>query len=278
MAYGMKTIVIATASLLIAAPALAAPLTSADKAKLEGVWRQNANTASDACGTDGNFEYGVEITIEFKLTGGEIYFEDQAEGSGADKVTSASKSGDVISLKLADRSPAWDIKFAGNNKASFYGQSFTRCTEAEPRANLVLGKDDLAYLSTGLVPSGTDPYYGVYFVDSRDAGGCKAKLYQALNFNLRSPAYPDIARVESEALKQKLAGKKPGVPMDTDGMGRWLVEGGHTTATGWQFKLIELIPPNGSRGDAITVDVMRTKGGISIPAWKRSYTRCTYQD
>jgi hypothetical protein len=40
--------------------------------------------------------------------------------------------------------------------------------------------------------------------------------------------------------------------------------------------MIELIPPNGSRGDAMTVDVVRTKTGISIPAWKRDYTRCTF--
>jgi len=38
----------------------------------------------------------------------------------------------------------------------------------------------------------------------------------------------------------------------------------------------ELVPPNGSRGDSTTLDVMRTKTGIAIPAWKRNYIRCSF--
>ena len=38
--------------------------------------------------------------------------------------------------------------------------------------------------------------------------------------------------------------------------------------------LTELIAPNGSRGDKTTVTILRTKTGISIPAWKRDYLRC----
>jgi hypothetical protein len=264
---------------MLAYPASAAPLDAADKGKLEGVWRRNANPQSDACGTDGNFQYGVEITIEFKLTGGEIYFEDQAEGSGGDKITSATKADNTIFLKLADRSPAWDIKFTGEDKAAFYGQAFTRCDAAEPRTTIALAKGDVAYLATGLVPAATDPFYGAYFVDTRDVGGCKAKFYQALAFDLRNPTAPALLRFESAWLKEKTdAGKKPGIPLDDDGMGRWLIAGAAKTATGWNFKLTELIPPNGSRGDIVPVDIQRTRTGIAIPAWKRSYTRCVFSD
>src|SRR5689334_1241721 len=109
--------VLGLALLALTTPAIAAPLTAADKAKLEGMWRSNDNSASDLCGTDGNFEYGVEITIEFKLSGGQIYFEDQAEGSGIDHIVSASKTGDVVTLEQADRHPGMKIKFMGKDKA-----------------------------------------------------------------------------------------------------------------------------------------------------------------
>ncbi len=241
------------------------------------MWRQNDNAASDACGRDGQFQYGVEITIEFKLTGGEVYYDTQSEGAGGDRIVSSARTGDVLSLELADRHPAWKIRFTAADKADFSGQVYTRCTPAEPRANIKLARDDMRYLATGLIPSGTSPFYGVYFVDGRDAGGCKAKLFQALGFDLRSPAFPALARFESMDVGARLgAHKKPGVVLDTDGMGRWLVDGVQPDATGWRFTLIELIPPNGSRGDSMTLDVMRTKTGISIPAWKRSYIRCVF--
>jgi hypothetical protein len=260
-----------------AVPASAAPLDAGDRAKLEGVWRSNDNPKSDACGTDGNFQYGVEITIEFKLTGGEIYFEDQAEGSGGDTITSATKDGGTIFLKLADRSPAWDVKFTGKDKATFYDRPFTRCMAAEPRTNLALNKSDMNYLATGLIPAGDAPFYGVYFADSRVPGGCKAKLWQGLAFDLRHPAYASLLRIDSPDLTERLEARKPaGFARDTDGMGRWIVDGVKPSAGGWSFTLVELIPPNGSRGDKVTVEVQRTKAGITIPAWKRTYQRCTF--
>jgi hypothetical protein len=260
----------------LATPAIAAPLSSADKAHLEGVWRSNDNAASDTCGTDGKFQYGVEITIEFKLSGGQIYYEDQAEGSGIDQIVSSSKTGDTITLEQKDRHPGMQIKFSGKDNADIDGRMFGHCIDGAPRTAIVLTKEDVTYLSTGMVSSGISPYYGAYFVDARDPGACKAKVYQALHFNLINPAFPTIAHVDSDALKAKLdANKKPGVAIDEDA--RWAMDGAHRTATGWQFKAAELAPPNSSRGDAVTIDVTRTKTGIAIPAWKRSYTRCVFQ-
>ena len=57
-------------------------------------------------------------------------------------------------------------------------------------------------------------------------------------------------------------------------MGRWKIEGAVKTAAGYDLKVTELIPPNGSRGDTTTLSILRTKDGISIPAWKRNYLRC----
>jgi len=272
----MRLSLIAVAALLVGTPALAAPLTAGDKISLEGVWRMNDNKASDACGRDGKFQYGIEITIEFKMTGGEIYFEDQAEGSGGDRIVSASKSGDVATFEMAGPSP-WKIRLTGKNTADFDGRAMTHCEMAAPRSNMHLAKDDVRFLATGLVPSGTGPYYGAYFVDSRDPGACKAKLFQGLVFDLRSPISPGIARYDSEALRARLKANKPaGIAYDGDGMGRWIVEGVVGTATGWRFAVTELIPPNGSRGDMSSLDVMRTKTGIAIPAWKRTFVRCSF--
>jgi hypothetical protein len=270
-------ILLAGLFLLATVPAIAAPLSTADKARLEGVWRSNGNPASDGCGTDGKFLWGVEISIEFKFTGGDVYFEDQSEGSGGDHVVSSSKNGETITLTLTNRHPGWTVKWLDKNTADFDGTVFTHCQQGEPRTNVHLGRDDLSYLATGLTSTGTEPFYGVFFVDARDPGACKAKVYQALTFGLRSPTYLFLARRDSNALKTRLAAKKkPGIAIDTDGMGRWAIDGAQATPTGWRFTVADLVPPNGSRGDTTTLDVMRTKTGIAIPAWKRNYVRCTF--
>ena len=64
------------------------------------------------------------------------------------------------------------------------------------------------------------------------------------------------------------------IPVDDDGMGRWKIDGAVKTAAGYDLTVTELIPPNGARGDKSTLSILRTKDGISIPAWKRTYLRC----
>jgi hypothetical protein len=269
----MKKLLAALVS-LSSLSAQAAPLSPADAARLEGAWRYNG-AGSDACGRSGKWLYGAEMTVEFRLTGGQVTLDDGAEGAGPHKVTRAEKKDGSFELEL-DGEPGPmrlapigtdGLKVTAYGAGGYVGKTFRQCSAADPRAGIKLDKADMTYLATSMLP--VNPR----FVDAR-AKNCKAAQYQFLNFDLANPTDPEIRREDSDALGVARNKKSVRVPVDDDGMGRWKIEAAVKTQTGYDFTVTELIPPNGSRGDKSTLSVVRTKDGIAIPAWKRSYLRC----
>ena len=272
----MKKHLIALACAALPVNAQAASLSTADAAPLEGQWQVNGEPGA-ACGQ--NFTYGIKMGVEFRLTGGQVSFDDGSEGAGPQTVVSAEKTGGVYVLHLKDDDTPMRIKLAGKKLTittagaeGFIGKTFTQCLAGEPRSGIQLGKADMAFLATTMLPQVPR------FVDARAKGGCKAAQYQYLDFDLADPVSPHLLREDSDALALARDKKHVKVPVDDDGMGRWPIEAAVKTPAGYDFTLTELIPPNGSRGDKFKLSILRTKDGISIPAWKRSYIRCSGEE
>lgn len=266
------------AALIAVQPALAAPLTPADVSRLEGEWRINGEDGAPACGKpNGEWLYGAKLTIEFRLTGGQIDFDTGSEGAGPQTVAAAEKIGNDYVLRFPDDDTSFRMTLVGKDGmkittagAEYYaGKTMRRCREGVPRTAIKLDRADMTFLATTMLPQVPQ------FIDARTKGGCKAKAYQYLSFDLANPIDPELKREDSDALAvARDRKKKLPAPTDDDGMGRWKIEGAMKTATGYDVTITELIPPNGSRGDTTKLSIQRTRDGISIPAWKRSYLRC----
>lgn len=275
----MKTALAAILCLSVVTPTMASPLAAADYSRLEGEWRMNGDDGAPACGkSNGDWTYGAKLMVEFQLTGGQIDFDTGAEGAGPQTVAKAEKTGNDYVLHFPDDDTPWRMTPVGkdgmkiiSSGAEYYtGKLMRRCIEGAPRTGIQLARPDVKFLATTMLPDLPR------FVDARAKGGCKAKAYQYLNFDFANPIDPEIRRTDSDALAMARDNKKRAlpVPTDEDGMGRWKIEAAAKTATGYDLTVTELIPPNGSRGDKSTLAIVRTKDGIAIPAWKRSYLRC----
>lgn len=174
----------------------AAPLAGADAARLEGEWRVNGAPGADACGRSGDWLYGIKLTMEFRLTGGQIAFDDGSEGAGPQRVTAAEKTGSDIVLRLADDDTPLRLRPAGkdgltviaSSASGFVGKSFRQCSMGAPRTAIRLNRADMTFLATTMLPQNPR------FVDARTGGGCKAAQYQYLNFGLADPERPTLGR------------------------------------------------------------------------------------
>jgi hypothetical protein len=262
---------------LAATAAPAAPLAPAEAARLEGLWQYSGENGEDACGRKGNWTFGAKMTVEFRLTGGQVSFDDGSEGAGPILVTKAEKIGNDYVLHFKDDETPFRMAPAGKDglkvltsgAEGYIGKIFRQCTAGEARSSIRLSHADMTFLATTMLPDVPR------FVDSRAKAGCKARQYQFLNFDLADPTRPEIRREDSDALAMARDSKEVRVPVDNDGMGRWVIEAAAQTGAGYDFTVTELIPPNGSRGDKTVLTIVKTKDGISIPAWKRNYLRCT---
>jgi len=268
----MKIGIVLSAVLLFAAPAMAAPLSTAEKTALSGEWHMTGSAKTCQPGEQPD----LTMSIEFAATGGTLALDDNSEGAGQYVIKSATTDGKEIDLDLGEDGV---LKFARSGKqlkaitsagtvGDFSGQLFGHCVAAADRSAIKLERNDLRYLSTGMLPD--DPI----FIDARDRKGCKAIDYQYLSIDLVGPAGFKMGRANSFSVGEKLAdGKKVSLPQDE--LTEWIVQKADTVSGGYNLTVTELIPPNGSRGDTTTVFLKKTATGFDIPAWKRSYVRCT---
>jgi hypothetical protein len=273
----MKKALPAILCLSLAATAThAAPLAPAEAARLEGLWQYSGENGEDACGRKGNWTFGAKMTVEFRLTGGQVSFDDGSEGAGPILITKAEKIGDTYVLHFQDDETPFrlvpagkdGLKVTASGAEGYVGKTFRQCIAGEARSGIHLSHADMTFLATTMLPEVPR------FVDSRAKAGCKARQYQFLDFDLADPTRPEISREDSDALTMARDGKKVRVPVDDDGMGRWVIEAATRTTSGYDVTITELIAPNGSRGDRSVLNIVRTRDGVSIPAWKRSYIRC----
>lgn len=254
--------------------AQAAPVTGPARDSYAGEWRANVGSSASACGA-GTQEGAVRFTLEFAMTGGRIFIDDNTEAAGSDTVEGIDDTGGTVTFKLPGGS--WTFKHAAGGVLisdkppamypQMHGLAFRQCVKAADRSAIHLTKAQTAAIS-GAMPNGP------VLIDLRASKGCNALEYQYLNFDLVGPTGFTLHRWNSVALGEKLAaGGKP--PIKTDEIADFRIEKADAVSGGYRFTLTQLIPPNGSRGDTTTITVNLKGKTATIPEWKRSYALCT---
>ncbi len=271
----MRVAAVAALSILVCSGAArAAPVIGAARDAYAGEWRANVGGSASACGA-GARAGAVHFTLEFAMTGGAMFIDDNSESAGTQTVQSIDDAGGAVTLKLRDGT--WTFKHAAggvlisDRPLEAYGQMhglvFRHCVPAADRSAIHLDARQTAAIS-GAMPNGP------ILVDTRAPKGCKASQYQYLNFDLVGPTGFALHRWNSAAVGEKLAdGGK--LNFKTDEITDFTIDQADAMAGGYRFKVTELIPPNGSRGDTTTITVNVKGQTATIPEWKRSYAVCT---
>jgi hypothetical protein len=265
---------VVTCGLVLTSTAQAAPLTGAARDALAGDWRANTESSASACGA-GAQESAVNFSLEFAMTGGRIHIDDNTEMAESQPVTAIDDSKTALTLKLEDGS--WTFKHAPGGVliagappvpfGTLKGLSFRHCVPAADRSAIHLTPVQAKGISSAM-PGGP------ILIDSRALKGCKAVLYQYLDFDVVGPTGFVLHRWNSSAVGEKLAdGGRLG--FKTDEITDFQIEQADAIPGGYRFKITELIPPNGSRGDTTTITVNIKGQTATIPEWKRSYAVCT---
>ena len=271
----MRSVVFAAFACVVATAAQAAPLGPADQVKFAGEWRANSQKPDGACGQNAGAG-DMRFTLEFAATGGQIFVDDGTESSQTFPVK-VDASAKAATFDLG-KSGAWKFSRKGDALVSdsppdLYAEQkrlvFHRCRGAADRSAIKLTKDQIGIVSSAMPPN------HVIFIDARAKNGCKALDYQYLTFDLVGPLGFTLGRWNSTHLGEQLAdGKKPKLAVDE--VSNWTIDKAEAVANGYKFTITELIPPNGSRGDTMTITLVPTiDGRASVPEWKRSYMRCS---
>jgi hypothetical protein len=256
-------------AVLAATSASATPVTGSARDALAGGWREGG------CGAAAD-ENARTFTFEFAITGGQMYVESGDETARNHPVT-LDQTGDKLTVTL-DKTDKWIFTHKGDTLVStkpadlysgFAGVTFRRCAKPADRSAIHLDPKQTAAISSSM-PGGP------MLIDLRAKRGCKATEYQSLDFDLVGPLGFTLHRWRSMALGETLAdGGKPSVV--TDEPADFTIEKADAIPGGFRFTVTELIPPNGSRGDTTTIDVLIGKDHIAtIPQWKRRYAICTH--
>jgi hypothetical protein len=259
---------------LCAGAASAAPVTGAARDAYAGEWRANVASSASACGA-GAREGAVHFTLEFAMTGGAMFVDDNSESAGTQKVQSIDDTGGTVTLRLKDGS--WTFKHAAGGVlisdhpletySQMHGLVFRHCVPAADRSAIHLTAAEARGISSAM-PGGP------ILIDSRAPKGCKAALYQYLGFDVVGPTGFVLHRWNSSAVGEKLAdGGK--LAFKTDEITDFTIDQADTIPGGYRFKVTERIPPNGSRGDTTTITVNVKGSTATIPEWNRSYAVCT---
>ncbi len=271
----MRSLALAASALLLSAAAVsAAPITGAARDALAGEWRANPEGTASACGA-GAQDGAVNFTLEFALTGGRIHIDDNTEMAESQPVTMVDDGRDALTLKLKDGK--WTFKHAAGGAlvagappvpfGTLKGLTFRHCVPAADRSAIHLTPAQARGISSGM-PGGP------ILIDSRSPKGCKATLYQYLDFDVVGPTGFVLHRWNSAAVGEKLAdGGK--LSFKTDEITDFAIEQADAIPGGYRFKVTEQIPPNGSRGDTTTITVNLKGQTATVPEWKRSYAVCT---
>jgi hypothetical protein len=271
----MRAVLLAALACLAATAVQAAPLSAADQAKFAGEWRANPQKPDGACGQNAGVG-DMRFTLEFAVTGGQMFIDDGTEASQtyAVKLDANAKAanfdlGKDGSWKFTRKGDALISDSPPELYAEQKGLVFHRCRAAADRSAIKLNKDQIAAVSAAMPPDHT------IFVDARAKKGCKALDYQYLTFDLVGPLGFTLGRWNSGHLGEQLAGgKKPKLAVDQ--VSNWTIDKAEAVANGYKFTITELIPPNNSRGDTTTITLAPTiDGRASVPEWKRIYLRCS---
>ena len=264
----MRIALLVAAFVVAVSATQAAPVTGAARDAFAGGWR------AGACGV-GAEPNAASFTLEFAMTGGLLTVDTGDERSGQHPIEAVDVAGEAFSFKSG--SDVWRFKRAKDGgltvlaAPSLYSElktrTFHRCQPPADRSAIHLNAKQTAAISASM-PNGP------YLIDLRARKGCQAIEYQYLTFDLVGPTGFELHRWNSSAVGEKLAnGGKLNFAIDE--ISNFRIEQADAIPGGYRFKITELIPPNGSRGDTTTITVNIKGKTAAIPEWKRTYALCS---
>jgi len=246
---------------LVSLAATAAPLSDTEKAALAGEWRGDcANPKAPS------------FTLEFAVTGGEIFIADPARGRLMLSVKTTDADGEALTLGFLTEG-GWAFKREGAALVSqdppkefpaLKGLRFAHCRPAASRAALKLGPDAIDFLSVMMPPD-----YPT-FIDAHEKEGCRAKAYRYVSVDLVGPL--DFALTRG-TLKP---GAKGGPPV-LGGATTYAIDAAEELPNVVRLTVTPLTGPNKVRGapTKISLVVGVESSLLTIPEWDEVYRRCT---
>ncbi|HEY1631061.1 MAG TPA: hypothetical protein VGF56_07080 [Rhizomicrobium sp.] len=249
---------------LLSLAAVAAPLSDKDKAALAGEWRSDC-AAPHAPG----------FTLEFAVTGGEIFIADPGRGRLMLSVKTTDADGAALTLGFLTEG-GWSFRRDGANLLSLdppkefpalKGLSFAHCRPAASRAALKLGPDAIDFLSVMMPPD-----YPT-FIDAHEKEGCRAKAYAYLSVDLVGPLQFALTK---GSLKPGATG---GPPVLADSI-TWSINAAEELPNVVRLTLTPLSGPGKARGAPakISLVVGVESNLLTIPEWDAVYRRCTIRE
>lgn len=260
------------------------------RAALSGGWRFHTDGSVPPACDQGPAEGSENVMFEFAVTGGMLRFtqDDDADalmgvmlGESDVKTHISMNTQDGTAINFTVQAP--DLMKAdtvtGGDAAALSGKTLRKCFDPVDRSAIKvehetpIGQpDDMSYLSqNGL---GEQPR----FVDTRFNADpkqlCHEMMAQYVFFDLIGPLELTMGRYNTGAMAETLAEEKT-PKIVPDDVGNWIVQAVEPIEGGWKVTVLELIPPNGSRGDTTTISVLAKGDTITIPEWKRTFQRCT---
>jgi hypothetical protein len=269
----MSRLLVAFFLLVSAGAAQAAPLGDVDKAALAGEWRAGA-CAGEPIKGDARF------TLEFALTGGQIFVDDP----GAVRLMLGVKSvdGDSAGLVLAFQTgSSWGFKRLDKTTlvsdappssfAGLKGLTFHRCKPPADRSALKLEADAVDFFSVMMPPDYPS------FIEAHAKGGCKARDYGYLSIDLVGPEHFAVTRGNLHSTRTPAKG----VPsMRLDDEQTWAIDAAEELPSVVRLTITPLTGPGHVRGTPTKISLVpgEESGLLTIPEWDAVYRRCTIRD
>jgi len=268
----MQRPLIAFFLLASASLASAAPPSDREEAGLAGEWRAQP-ASGDACA---GAKDDARFTLEFALTGGQMFIDDGHAGRLMLGVKSVDASSEALSVSF-DTGSAWSFTRASKDVlvsqapperyGSLKGVTFRHCRPPADRGALKLGKDAVDFFSVMMPPD-----YPT-FIDAHEKDGCKAKSYRYLSIDLVGP--------ENFAITSGNLHRGSGsAPARLDDAQTWSIDAADELPNVVRLTITPLTGADHVRGTPTRISLVPGEEGdlLTIPEWDAVYRRCAIRE
>jgi hypothetical protein len=259
--------------LLVSASAVAAPLADKDKAALGGEWRVLAAGESCAAKPDKTMP---RFTLEFAITGGQIFIDDPRVTRLMIGVHSTDSDGDALTLSFLTRS-SWAFRRTDkdtlvsqtppNGFDGLKGLIFHLCRPPADRSALKLEHDAVDFFSVMMPPD-----YPT-FIDAHEKDGCKAARYDFVSIDLVGPEEFAITRGSLRPATKT-------APPQLVGESVWSIDAAEELPNVVRLTITPLTGPDRVRGTPTKISLVAGEEAslLTIPEWDAVYRRCTIRE
>jgi hypothetical protein len=254
--------------ILIPVAVSAAPLSDKDKMAFAGEWR----ATGQGCGP-GKGE--ARFTVEFAVTGGQVFIDDPGAMRLMLGVKSTDASDDTLTLNF-DTGSAWTFQRTGagtlvsqsppQSFAGLKGLTFRRCRAPADRSALKVDSEAIDFFSVMMPPD-----YPT-FIDAHEKDGCLAKTYHYVSIDLVGPEEFAITRGSLRAVARPAKDAPPVEPYDVT---TWSIDAAEELPN---VVRLTITPRGGGPSTKISLVAGEDASLLTIPEWDAVYRRCTIRD